>query len=104
MAKTTRKRGKRVLPPPPDPTTLVMELVSLVREVSAQQNKVLSSALEAQAAQAAMLQTWIGLFTPTTAPQRSTTEQEREQIRLDLEAAEWEPLTALGIPTDGEWA
>lgn len=78
--------------PKPDQTALIGELVSLVREVSAQQNKVLSGAMEAQVAQAEMLKTWMSMFVPQSGASKSTNELDRDAIRNNAELAEWEEV------------
>ena len=90
--------------PKPDQSALIGELVSLVREVSAQQNKVLSGAMEAQVAQAEMLKTWMNMFVPQSGPSKSTNELDRDAIRHNAEMAEWEevvnPLSLDSLMTD----
>lgn len=95
IVKKPRKPYTKRAPKPaqPDQSALIGELVSLVREVSAQQNKVLSGAMEAQVAQAEMLKTWMNMFVPQSGPSKSTNEFDRDAIRHNAEMAEWEEVS-----------
>ena len=94
VTKKPRKPYTKRAPKPvqPDQSALIGELVSLVREVSAQQNKVLSGAMEAQVAQAEMLKTWMSMFVPQSGASKSTNELDRDAIRNNAELAEWEEV------------
>lgn len=76
------------------------ELIALVGEMMKQQAEVLKVAMETQKAQAEVLNKWIGMFSPQGQPNKSTTEEERAKIREEMEAGEWEPMTAPLFPSD----
>jgi hypothetical protein len=79
------------------------ELVLLVKEMMKQQAEVLKVAMETQKSQAEVLNKWIGMFTPQAQPYKSTTEDERAKLREEMDAAQWEPVTAPMFPdTDGD--
>lgn len=78
------------------------ELIHLVRDMMRQQADVLKVAMDTQKAQADVLNKWIGMFTPQGTPAKSTSVDEREQLRMEMEAAEWDPLTAPLFPSSDE--
>lgn len=94
IVKKPRKPYTKRAPKPvqPDQSALIGELVSLVRDVSVQQNTVLAQAMAAQTAQAEVLKSWIGMFANQGGASKSTTEMDREAIRNNAELAEWEEV------------
>lgn len=69
------------------------ELLALVRDLIKQQADVLKVAMETQRAQAEVLNKWMGMFTPQqSAPNKSTTVDERALLKAEMGLAEWDPL------------
>lgn len=74
----------KVAPAPADP--LIGELVSLIKELTTAQNRVLEQAMGAQQTNADMLKTWMSMFAPQK-PTPSTNEDDRARLREEREAA-----------------
>lgn len=68
------------------------ELVALIRDLVTQQSKVLEVAMETQKAQAEVLQKWIGMFAPPAQPEPSTSMEDRERLREEMEREGWDPV------------
>ncbi len=82
---------------------LVHELISLVRDQMKGQNEVLAMAMESQKASADILSKWMAMFTPSGAPLKSSTEDERARVKAEVEAeTEWEPFDFSGELTPGD--
>ena len=94
----------------PEPDPMVEMLVDILREQSAQQQRLIEQVLEASREQAAMSQHMVeelvSLWKPSRQPQ-TTTEEERAKAREQAE--QWEPLTEdifkqldadIGIPAE----
>lgn len=95
--KRPRGRPRKVVAPPvnpltPDKPALVEELLVLVRELSAQQQRVLEQVVASQTATTDMMKTWLQMFLPAPTPLASTTEETRAKLREERELTEWEPM------------
>lgn len=95
--KRPRGRPRKVVAPPvnpltPDKPALVEELLTLVRELSAQQQRVLEQVVASQTATTDMMKTWLQMFVPSPTPLASTTEEVRSKLREERELQEWEPM------------
>ena len=83
-------------------TSINEELLLIVKEMMKQQADVLKVAMETQKAQADVLNKWIGMFTPSQQPLKSTTADERALIKEEMELGEWEPMNAPLFPSAEE--
>lgn len=83
------------LAPAPHAPVLVDELLALVRELSAQQQRVLEQVVASQAATTDMMKTWLQMFVPSPTPLASTTEEMRAKLREEREIQDWEPMPDL---------
>jgi hypothetical protein len=74
--------------------TLVHELLELMRQQQTQNTKIIESMMEAHAAQAQVFKSWLDMFKPSETPLKATSPEDRVKIREQMEADEWEPMTA----------
>jgi ABC-type oligopeptide transport system ATPase subunit len=72
---------------------LTEQLLTLVKEQSAQQAKLTEQLVQAQYVQTQLLQSWMNMFKVPDQPQRSSSPEERAETRALNDTAEWEPLT-----------
>ncbi len=88
--KPKRGRPRKVVPE----SAVLVELIGVVRDTMRQQQQILQQMATAQQSQTELLTTWMRLMTPATAPQPSTTMEDRETLRASADM-DWEPVSAL---------
>jgi hypothetical protein len=88
--KPKRGRPRKVVPE----STVLIELIGVVRDTMRQQQQILQQMATAQQAQTELLTTWMRLMTPASATTPSTTIEDREALRANANL-DWEPMSAL---------
>lgn len=88
--KPKRGRPRKATPD----STMLVELIGVVRDTMRQQQHILQQMATAQQSQTELLTTWMRLMAPAPTPQASTTMADRELLRASADA-DWEPVSAL---------
>jgi len=77
-----------------DVNALMREMLAMMRENSAQTAQMVQTMAQASLQQSELIRSWLDMFKTPTAPLQSTTVEERENLRLIRDEANWEPMTA----------